>query len=372
MKKGPFSAMRRITAAVVVLGLLRVSGAANGLPLSSSHLRQVRFSPDGRYVLAQDDSEVAVLSVQPFSILFEAPAQKATSAEFTPDSKQVVFATSVTQVNSQQIVIESGAAHVERWNIAGGARVGFSKVPPQACLSEMLSPDGRVLACVDFTGTLRLVDVASAETMFEKKNCASSLAWDYFGEFNPFNKSVLGPAEMDFSPDGRFFMILPWGGEGAPAAWDLHNKSIVKVTGGLNALKMAAALNTHFAFVAPDQVMVGGKGFAKHGVVTSRLVVFPSGRALSKPKLPRGRLYRAADPNFVLVRPFGLWARDTPDARAAAVEFATGQVIISDTPALDVFRSYYVAEPRSGEVGLYERGKGLQATVMVAKSPSAH
>jgi hypothetical protein len=45
------------------------------------------------------------------------------------------------------------------------------------------------------------------------------------------------------------------------------------------------------------------------------------------------------------------------------VELSTGQVIISDTPALDVFGRYYVAEPSTGAIGLYERGKGLQATV---------
>ena len=360
-------ALRRITAAVVALGLMNVPCAAQGRTGVVARLRQVRFSPDGRYVLAQDGSTITVLSVQPFSIVFEAPAERATPAQFTPDSKQVVFATSVTQVNTQQIALASGAAHVERWDIAGRARVGSSGVPSPPCLSAMLSPDGRVLACVDFKGTLRLVNVASAETMFEKKNCASVLAWDYYGEFNPFNKSYLGPAEMDFSPDGRYFMVLPWGGDGPPAVWDLHDKRILKVAGGLNSLKSAAANGLSFTFVAPDEVMIIGGRYAKHGVVTVKLVAFPSGMLLLKPKIPPGPLFRAADPNFVLERPFGLRARDTSDARAAAVEFATGQVIVSDTPALDVFGHYYVAEPRNGEVGLYERGKGLQATVTLGE-----
>ena len=53
---------------------------------------------------------------------------------------------------------------------------------------------------------------------------------------------------------------------------------------------------------------------------------------------------------------------------AAAFEFTTGQVIISETPALDVFGRYYVAEPNSGEVGLYERAKGLQEKISL-KTP---
>ena len=35
----------------------------------------------------------------------------------------------------------------------------------------------------------------------------------------------------------------------------------------------------------------------------------------------------------------------------------------SDTPAIDVLGRYYVTEASPGVVGLYERGKGLQATL---------
>lgn len=51
--------------------------------------------------------------------------------------------------------------------------------------------------------------------------------------------------------------------------------------------------------------------------------------------------------------------------RAAAAELTTGLVIISETPALDVFGRLYVAEFAKGEVGLYEIGKGLRAAVVV-------
>ena len=53
------------------------------------------------------------------------------------------------------------------------------------------------------------------------------------------------------------------------------------------------------------------------------------------------------------------------NVRAAAAEIGTGQVITSETPALDVFRDHYIAEPRPGEVGFYERGKGLQASIVL-------
>jgi hypothetical protein len=53
------------------------------------------------------------------------------------------------------------------------------------------------------------------------------------------------------------------------------------------------------------------------------------------------------------------------------VDFGTGLVIISDTLALDVFGTYYVTERPGGEVGLYEIGKGVQATVVLGTTPSA-
>jgi len=46
------------------------------------------------------------------------------------------------------------------------------------------------------------------------------------------------------------------------------------------------------------------------------------------------------------------------------VQFRAGnEIIINNQLALDVFGRYYVAEPNPGEVGLYERGKGIQVAV---------
>jgi hypothetical protein len=85
---------------------------------------------------------------------------------------------------------------------------------------------------------------------------------------------------------------------------------------------------------------------------------------LSKPKVPVGPFYQTTNPGFVLFRPFGRYAFNTHQStRSAVAELSTGLVIISDG-ALDVFGRNYVAERVIGkEVGLYEIGKGLQASV---------
>jgi hypothetical protein len=52
---------------------------------------QLRFSPDGRYSLAQDVSEITVLAVTPLAKLFRISAENAGDAQFTPDSLEIVF-----------------------------------------------------------------------------------------------------------------------------------------------------------------------------------------------------------------------------------------------------------------------------------------
>ncbi len=59
--------------------------------LPGRRVRKLHFSLDGRYVLAQDDSGLTVLTVQPFAVLFRIPSENITYSGFTPDSQQVLF-----------------------------------------------------------------------------------------------------------------------------------------------------------------------------------------------------------------------------------------------------------------------------------------
>ena len=75
----------------VLLVLSLGAGMGQELLAQKGSFRQFRFSPDGRYVLAQDNFEITTLSVEPFAILFRIPVQSATDAQFTPDSGSLVF-----------------------------------------------------------------------------------------------------------------------------------------------------------------------------------------------------------------------------------------------------------------------------------------
>jgi hypothetical protein len=359
-------AVRRIAAAVIALGMLPVPSAAQRLAKPSLHLRKIRFSLDGRYVLAQDDSEVAILTVQPLAVLFRIPSGTSTVAQFTPDSREVVLLSSSTRAGPWVVELSS-SARVERWRIADRAQAGSTPVPKLACGSELLSPDGHVFACNDFEGTLRLIDLASGQTILERKDFVKRfliLTRDQPARF----VGNLGGARMTFSPDGRFFVALPAGGAGRVIAWDTREKTAVNISG---APKWTTGSSMVCAFVAPDRLMISfGRG-SKGRLVTASLVELPSGQVLMKPQLPPGSLFSAADPSFVLVRAFGSGSPDGRGARAAAVEFAAGRVFVSKSSALDVFGTHLVAERRAGEIGLFDRSKGLQTAVVIAGKPQA-
>lgn len=352
--------------------------AAESPVASNGYLRLLRFSPDGRYVLAQDDSWVAILTVDPLAILFRASAENAGSADFTPDSRDVVFVS---------------AGYLERWHISDGSRMGRIPVTPGQCETETLSPDGRALACVDSAGTLALADLVSGEVVRWKKALGTASIdrpWQ-LGTDKTMEQSIKGvvtysgergSARIAFSPDGRFLIAVPKVYDSSGFAWDRRENRKVKLGGGLKRLRWAEedALETpHFVFVTPDGLVISGR-WSERMIEPATLVTFPSGKVILKLKVPPGALHRATDTAFVIVRPYGRYtlppsgmeafaasgfsmAYPYSQHGAVAVEMSTGQVITSETPALDVLGKYYVAEVSTGEVGLYERGKGLKASV---------
>lgn len=104
-------------------------------PPLESEITNVKFSADGRYLLAQDDFSVYVFSSNPLISIFRIPVDSAEPASFTPDSKSVL--------------IWTHALHVEKWNIAAQKRVEVHEVvTPQSCIQTLVSPDGSIAACV--------------------------------------------------------------------------------------------------------------------------------------------------------------------------------------------------------------------------------
>ncbi len=346
--------MLRFVAALASLALL-VSAAETQAPPHAPPLSLLRFSPNGRYVLAQDESSVTVLTVQPFAVLFRIPAENALPAQFTPDSQQIVLIASATRTSSQRILIVRSPPRVERWRVANQARVESTQVRLPPCGTQALSPDGHTVVCVDFGGTLHLVDVLSGQTIFERAKFGRQILIEDSALTYRYEYGDPASAIIQFSPDGDFIVTAPegWEAVGSPVGFDLRQEKPMKLEGKLKDLEHFV-----FAFAGPTRLIKAYLDLLDPAV-TAAVIAWPSGKVLMKTKIPGGGLlFQATDPGFILVRPFGQGAFFDPQAkRSAAAELTTGNVIISETPALDVLGNHYVTQLTDGRVALYERGR---------------
>lgn len=113
----------------------------------------LRFSRDGRYLLARDSSGVFVFSADPLKFLVYIEAEKQYQASFTPDS--------------QAIRIVGQDLRVATRNIENLQQLDVKTLPvKEDCLSVAVSSDGTRLACTGSDFSLRVFDLATAEEIY--------------------------------------------------------------------------------------------------------------------------------------------------------------------------------------------------------------
>jgi dipeptidyl aminopeptidase/acylaminoacyl peptidase len=117
---------------ILVVASISPAAAQNTSWRALPHFRQLRFSADGQYILAQDNSTITVLSAKPLKALFwiaanNTPLGRFSLAHFTPDSREVVFILSTVRENPKEFVSASTSQQVERWSIADHERIAFRR-----------------------------------------------------------------------------------------------------------------------------------------------------------------------------------------------------------------------------------------------------
>jgi hypothetical protein len=149
-------------------------------PPLRSDITHIRFSPDGAYILAQDDSGISVLSREPFSGLFRIEASEAKHANFTPDSKSILFS--------------NDNLRVEKWSIAEQKMLEAKEIVQlKGCLQTALSPDGRFMACLSPNMDLNLLDVASGQAVIHRKEFFEPQWFHYYLLLAAVNNHQLFP-----------------------------------------------------------------------------------------------------------------------------------------------------------------------------------
>lgn len=309
-----------------------------------------QFSPDGKYVIAQDDSGINILKRDPFTVLFRIDATDAKPAKFSPDSKNVVFSTY--------------GQRVEKWNLESKKPILAREVYVRGrCWQTELSNDGSVLACYTNRANLELIDVATNETIFKKEefyipNYAEVYNWSY--RLNELNAKEVDALQMEFSPNDKYFLtgkvnrqIRMEGFWAATPAFisvnrakafgfDLKSKTEISLEGELKNI-----VSMPFAFYADDKIIGQHKGDADKSGIFS----FPSGDRIEKFLLSANSFSRPFVGDYLFVRP-------TSANPVGVYDIAAKKFIANNkTPAMDGFGEFFVSESKDGVVGLFKYDK---------------
>ena len=313
-------------------------------PLRGS-LQYLQFSPDGQFILAQDESSVFVLSRQPLATLFRIDALGARWPEFSADSRSLVF--------------YDDELRVEKWDIEKRQRVWIHQVVIAGrCLETSLAPSGEVLACVrrhkdDFE--LDLLDVASGTVLFSHEVWARSAL--QLGTGTTTFALRLPKFALQFSPDSRYFVLganqsTTFDPEknryidapGQALAYDLEKKREVPLPGSIKQI-----VCTSFVFMSADQIA----GYHPDHPLRSALVRFPSGELIQEFPLEingfqlRGKMIAPAKGPYVLISPAAMYP-------IAAISLELKKLALGyKTPALAIYDETIAAEELGGRVALY-------------------
>lgn len=293
----------------------------------------LRFSPDGAYVLAQDDAGIDVLTRAPLAPLFHIDAVDANAAQFTPDSLGVVFDTSDMRV--------------EVWDIqAKSRRTAHELYQQTGAIQTSLSPDGKTLGFLDSNFDLYLFDVASGARLLQKKSFCRpdqiklfliTILLQIGGDLSFEDLRLVN---LGFSPDGRYFAAgTVANGETVGLVFDVQTKQQVKINGTMEQL-----LAGEFAFLDTGRIVgSNARDRKKSGIHT-----FPGGEVVEQFPLGTGKLAAVTRGNVLLIRPLN-------DYPVAAVDLATkGLVAANKLPAFDIFDTVFVSQLKNGEVAVYD------------------
>lgn len=301
-------------------------GLVRKLALSSplrNDFERLKFSSDGRYLLAQDFGSVYVLSRSPLRWLFTIPAPDAHAAQFSPDSKSVVF--------------EDPDLRVEVWSVASGKRTSVEDVTaPSGCSKSVVAPDGSILACIGTGGNLDLIDVATSRIFLTKKGF-SERPVTVAGV--PLHLLTVTPS-LQFSPDGRYFLATLGTNR---FAFDVAARREVRLRGALSSYR-----NFAVDFVN-SQTVVASQEFPQ--VTVLRLVSFPAGKILSGITM-RGVLQGVAtNGEYAIVRSF------RQPSEIALLDMKKSKIALTDSlPAVDAYGDFAASQMVDGEIAIYRLG----------------
>ena len=305
-------------------------------PRLRSDISHFAFSKDGKYFLAQDDFAITVIQREPLQILFQIPAPESHNAAFTPDGQSVVFG--------------SKNLRYEKWSLAEKKPVEIRElVVARDCLEHKFSPDGKYLACVDYSLGLNLLDTQTGKRIWQKKEAFELNFLEYLGWIASDNDE-LGFFNMEYSPDSRFFAIarsanfrflFSFDGlavartEDTMLVVDLNTLKQVNVGGDLKKLARRA-----FLFLDSNRILAMAQKKPEDGGIFS----FPEGKRLEKLTISAKTLERTANDNYIILKPLA-------NAKLGVFDL-TKKIVVSGFDRIDatLWNNIMISESMNGNV----------------------
>ncbi len=299
-----------------VRAVASVASAHTLTPRLRPELRYVTFSPDGKWLAAQDESGIVVLATDPLAVRLHIPSAT---------NRRVVFGS-----DSRTLHLLTPTYRLEIWDLPSATRRSVREVVTgtSGCAEALLAPGGRALACRTGENAMRLYDAATdaliASREFEIEGGAKT-------------------PQLTFSPDGRYFVVSPRTDTSpdGPWAFDLEKRANVAIPGPVRAL-----LPGGFAFVAADRLAA----IRANAPARSALFAWPGGEVLQALALPAGSVEGVAKGPYLILRPFQGGPAGLFDIRDGSVTPSSG--------AVDAFDTLIAGERETGGLGLQTVGKG--------------
>jgi hypothetical protein len=293
-------------------------------------LERLRFSRDGKYIMAQDETSISILSRDPYQLLFRFDAEDALPAEFSPDSQRIVFHTA--------------GLHTEEWSVPDQKLIASHEpMSRHDCIQTKFAPDGRTLVCLSIredlvydgppTADLTLLDPATGDTLYQKKGFFQT-NYDFLLALATSRISSQ-PSDIllsSFSADGNTLLIGPGNQK---LAFDLHTRSPIVIRGDLKNI-----VNGAYTFLGSDRVLGVNLADPKYSGIFS----FPDGKRLQSVPIRLVNLDSVTNGNYVLSSSLENYA-------IGVIDLATAKFVsASRTPALDIWNGWVVNENTDGGV----------------------
>ena len=319
----------------------------------------LHFSPNGKYLLLQDASGIAVLSTTPLAIVFYFASGDLYPAQFSADS--------------EQLTAVSRSLSFVTWKLPGETKVAAGDLLLHSdCLDGQLSPDAQYFACLTPDFKFSLVEISTQKSLFEdsingpahfspgsvrSKTASSFMSFVSldsdsafsrpFGVIRTSNPRVspgrsLSSSSIYFCADSKVLMVnLPRVGFGL----DLTARKRFDVSDRFQKMKTGA-----LALQGADRAVVIEE--EKDKETKSSIISLKNGRVLASPHFTADRLRLASNPRYIILHTF-----ESGGSGAGAFDLTESRLLdVPHNASMDVFEDLMALYDSGGLVALYRVG----------------